>query len=110
MHYLGSCEAFEAEGWAIAKGLNLAWELGCRRVILESDAKVLIDSLLVDSSAEDGDLIIWLIGQLLRRDWKIKLRHIPRERNKMADALAKEGLVSSKFLDVYPEVVRTLYV
>ncbi|KAK4282518.1 hypothetical protein QN277_013882 [Acacia crassicarpa] len=55
VHILGSCSVYEAEEWAILKGLHLTWDLSFRRVVVESDAKE-----LVDSKAEIGrDLIYW---------------------------------------------------
>ena len=52
---LGYCSASSAEEWAVVKGLQLAWNLGCRRLIVESDAKKLIDLLLKDNMASSAN-------------------------------------------------------
>ncbi|KAK4278747.1 hypothetical protein QN277_016549 [Acacia crassicarpa] len=43
---LGNCEAYAAEEWALLLGLRLALEEGYKRVIVESDAKTLMDNVL----------------------------------------------------------------
>ncbi|XP_019156234.1 PREDICTED: uncharacterized protein LOC109152979 [Ipomoea nil] len=40
-----NCSIAEAEAWSIFKGLKLAWKKGCRKVVVESDAKNIIDCL-----------------------------------------------------------------
>ena len=54
---LGCCEAYEAEEWALLKGLELVWQLGFRKVILESDAKEVIDVLLQCRREDSGSLM-----------------------------------------------------
>ncbi|KAK8689240.1 hypothetical protein V6N13_087962 [Hibiscus sabdariffa] len=35
--FIGPCSILEAELWDIHVGLELAWKLGCRKLIVESD-------------------------------------------------------------------------
>ncbi|KAK4278488.1 hypothetical protein QN277_016327 [Acacia crassicarpa] len=107
-HFLGSCSVFQAEEWAILKGLSLAWDLGLRRIILESDAKEVLDMLDDDRMGSRGDLLYWSIKDLMSRGWELKFQFAPRDRNVVADTLAKQGLSSSAFLDTCPDYLRTL--
>ncbi|CAN1149046.1 hypothetical protein LINPERHAP2_LOCUS16805 [Linum perenne] len=52
-------------------GLQLAWELGQRKVVLQVDSRAAI--------------------QLLERDWEVSIRHTYREGNHAADFLAGIG-------------------
>ena len=45
---LDSCNAHMAEEWRIFEGLHVAWEMGLKRVILESDANEVVQ-LILDS-------------------------------------------------------------
>ena len=42
---LGICGPFMAKMWGSFYGLKLAWELGFRSILLESDSKLLVDML-----------------------------------------------------------------
>ncbi|XP_028778230.1 uncharacterized protein LOC114734750 [Neltuma alba] len=53
--------AAEAEEWAILKGLSLAWDFGFKRVILESDAKTLIEQLMRKDESQNGNLVLFRI-------------------------------------------------
>ncbi|KAK4253488.1 hypothetical protein QN277_010152 [Acacia crassicarpa] len=107
-HFLGTCTAFEAEQWAILKGLSLTWDLGLRRVLLELDCKELVDILADASLFAGGSLLFQNIREFMTREWELKISFVPCEHNSLADALAKQGLYASSFLDVCPVSLRTL--
>ncbi|KAF7803683.1 ribonuclease H [Senna tora] len=110
MAMLGQCPIIGAELWAIYHGLNMAWDKGFRKVELESDSRVAINR--VNSvKALDSFLhpVVQSIRELLKRDWEVKIKHIPRQINRCADRLAKQSLGTPLRLtrfDTLPEVVK----
>ncbi|KAK4284117.1 hypothetical protein QN277_000990 [Acacia crassicarpa] len=102
---VGICNANSAEEWAIWEGLNLAWDLGFKKIVLESDAQELVLRLL-DRNFNSGSFLAVQIQDLMLRDWSISPRHIPRECNRIADALAKLGLLKSCVLSDCPLYLR----
>ncbi|KAK4262419.1 hypothetical protein QN277_027981 [Acacia crassicarpa] len=102
---IGVCNSYMAEEWAIYEGLNSAWDLGLRKVVVESDAGDLVTNLLnLDSST--GSLLAIRIKELLAREWTVVLCHVNRECNRIADALAKIGLSKSVILGECPMFLR----
>ncbi|XP_028767839.1 uncharacterized protein LOC114725488 [Neltuma alba] len=101
-HYLATSSAQEAEEWAIYRGLQLAWDCGFKKIIIESDARNIVDLLKNSTINSRGSLLTMQISSLMRLDWSLELKAIPREQNQLADALAKEGLSRSSFFGSYP--------
>ncbi|KAK4283002.1 hypothetical protein QN277_000008 [Acacia crassicarpa] len=62
---LGICDALNSELWAMAEGLSLAWDLGIRKVMLESDAASAVD-LIKRSPSHSGNLLVLKIKDILR--------------------------------------------
>lgn len=66
---LGRCSIFEAELWGIFEGLKLAWVLGFRKIIAESDP---LSVVMMINGAEDGGnnmkCIIQIIQWWIRKD------------------------------------------
>lgn len=58
MANIGSNSNTVAELWAVWQGLELVWNRGYRKVELESDSQVVIESL------------IWRIHELVSRNWE----------------------------------------
>ena len=79
-----------------------------RNVILESDARDIVQQILVNSDSHRGSLLIWRIKELMRMNWNVQINWIPRSSNQVVDSLAKKGILSSNFLDVCPMYLRTL--
>ncbi|KAK4268336.1 hypothetical protein QN277_025008 [Acacia crassicarpa] len=78
---------------AIKKGLELAWNKGCRNVICETDSK---DSLkLIKRASTNVHMFRKVIGEIQKiceRKWeRVELVHVLREGNQCADYLAKFG-------------------
>ncbi|QHO57981.1 Putative ribonuclease H protein [Arachis hypogaea] len=77
----------------VLHGLQTIWELGCRRVILESDSKAVIDSIVRrNGKSSHLNSFIRNIKLWLSKDWQVRIRHVFREGNKATDWLAREGL------------------
>ncbi|KAL4281492.1 hypothetical protein GQ457_03G010450 [Hibiscus cannabinus] len=101
---LGSCSVIMAELWATHDGLLHAWRLGYRKVELESDSRQVVDILKCDSLDLIDSAVVTLVHELLRRQWEVRIRHVRREANSVADKLAKlmRGQPRSETLYVDP--------
>ncbi|WCJ38837.1 Polynucleotidyl transferase ribonuclease H-like superfamily protein [Euphorbia peplus] len=109
--YLGSATAFEAELVGILRGLDLAWHMGFRNIILESDCKNAVDlfrhrdsnSGLARSITNCVDGLVRSIKEYLDKEWNWEIQHQYREGNEAADWLANQGIQLSQYgFWVYP--------
>ncbi|KAF7826743.1 ribonuclease H [Senna tora] len=94
--YLGYASILSAEIWGIYHGLVTAWNLGFRKVELESDSSQ--DIKIIQMLRETGCNLRPLqhkISCLLASDWEVKATHIPRNANGCPDTIAKHSLASS---------------
>ena len=90
---LGRLNSFTAEAWALRDGLLLCCNLKLSAVVVELDAKALVDALsnpsysnsVISPLFDDCKLLASQIPHL-------RLKHIYREANKCADRLANLGL------------------
>ncbi|KAL1372141.1 hypothetical protein AAHE18_01G182200 [Arachis hypogaea] len=88
--------------WLIEKPLR---KMGCRlygirKVIIESDSKSAVETLVHKEKIEEHpEALVRSIGEFIKRDWQIKIKHTYRKGNRAADWLAK------KSLDIYLEFV-----
>ncbi|KAF7822209.1 ribonuclease H [Senna tora] len=107
---IGMSNPVFAELWSIAEGLQLAWESGFRRVILENDYQEAIKCLQINPHVNPwSHPAVNIVKSLLSKDWELKIKHIPRSANKCADLLAKSSLScnsKSVILDCIPDFVR----
>ncbi|CAN0842043.1 Putative ribonuclease H protein At1g65750, partial [Linum grandiflorum] len=88
----GRCSITRAELSAIADGLTLAWNWGARRVAIQTDS--LAASKLLqqrDNPDHQHASLVLQFQQLLRREWEVKLFHVYREGNCLADHLVGRG-------------------
>ncbi|GLT78653.1 hypothetical protein SLA2020_501810 [Shorea laevis] len=86
---LGMGIAIRAELYALWKGLQLAWEKGYKKVIIETDS-LLAKQKLEQHGGVANSLSMLCRGctELLNRNWDCKLRHVFREANSCADVMA----------------------
>ncbi|CAN1256844.1 Putative ribonuclease H protein At1g65750 [Linum perenne] len=68
---LGCCTVTRAELRGAITGLELAWSYGFRNIDLQLDSRV--------------------ATELCNREWRVEIRHVYREANKVADFLANQG-------------------
>ena len=79
-----------AELWALRDGLNLALSEGIRNLIVELDARVVVD--LIKSNADSSKLYSPLLCDcrcLLKEFHRVQVQHVFKEGNCPADALAR---------------------
>ncbi|CAN1844672.1 Putative ribonuclease H protein At1g65750, partial [Linum perenne] len=89
---LGICSIIRAELRGVVSGLQLAWDRGYRKVQLQIDSQCAV--LLLQSDDRTDHLHATTIRharELLRRDWEVRIRHVYRESNHVADHLANRG-------------------
>ncbi|KAF1879364.1 hypothetical protein Lal_00005830 [Lupinus albus] len=88
---------------AMEHGLNLAWDLGFKEIILESDCleavqiipdgvRICLDNILLHVS----NVRTWLT-----RNWMVEVKFVVREANKVADFMVKLGSHSSTILKIW---------
>ncbi|KAK9081324.1 hypothetical protein Syun_031103 [Stephania yunnanensis] len=86
---IGKTSVFGAELWGALQGLQLAWDMGFRQIVLELDNKSVVELLNGEKiPLNQHRHIVSLIRQLLQRRWFIRIVHIHREGNRAADWLA----------------------
>lgn len=93
VHNLGSCAVLKAELWGVLQGLKLAWVLGFRKVLVETDS-LLVKNLIgkkLKLCHPLFSLVVQCQGSICR-DWIVQFRHIYREANHVADFLASFAL------------------
>ncbi|CAN1191383.1 Putative ribonuclease H protein At1g65750 [Linum perenne] len=89
---LGRCSVTRAELTGAVVGLQRAWELGVRKVEVQMDSSCSINMLEGKSNLEHQHAgLVLRFKQLAERSWTIRLTHIYREGNHLADHLANKG-------------------
>ncbi|KAL4378986.1 hypothetical protein GQ457_02G000930 [Hibiscus cannabinus] len=90
---IGICSTFEAELWGLYEGLSAAWMIGVDKLLVEIDCldvvKLFADRRTVDRCVA----LVPYIMELLSRQWQVRLAHVRREGNCVADWLAKHASV-----------------
>lgn len=97
---IGRADSFVAEIWALQDGLQLCHQLNFGVVVIELDAKSLVDVL--NNSSYCNTVISPLLDDcklLIDQFPQVRVKHTFREANKCANRLAKLGLAQS--LDFY---------
>ncbi|XP_021826059.1 uncharacterized protein LOC110766949 [Prunus avium] len=101
---LGIGSVLEAELWGIFWGLSLAWDSGFRTVEVESDSKVAVTLInTLTSSTHPFFSIINCCKLKMGADWNCSVRHIFREQNCVADALAAKSFDFNPGLHIFDE-------
>ncbi|CAN1163374.1 Putative ribonuclease H protein At1g65750 [Linum perenne] len=89
---LGICSITRAELTGAVKGLERAWELGVRELTVQLDSICAV-RLLSDLANTDHQhaCIVERFRALMSRSWRVRVIHIYRECNFLADYLASKG-------------------
>ena len=89
---IGYATSITAKFWALRDGLKLALNEGIQSLIVELDAKVMVD--LINSNAATNKLyapLLYDYRYLLTRFIQVQVAHVYREGNRCADAFARWG-------------------
>ena len=95
-------DGFAAEMWALRDGLQLCQQMNARAVLIELDAKALVD--ILNNSTYSNAVISPLLDDcklLISHFSQVRVKHIYREANKCADKLAKAGLSQALYFIVH---------
>ncbi|CAL1402102.1 unnamed protein product [Linum trigynum] len=91
---IGEAPAALAELWAFFHGLDIAWKSGHRQIEIESDSQLAIQ--LINDRHDPVHPYATLLAAIRRRisrDWLVRIVHVYREGNRVADWLSKHSLV-----------------
>lgn len=108
---LGVCSVLQVELWGILRGIRMAWESRFRNIIIESDSQVAI-ALVEDGcpSLHPYFVLVTQIRSFMSFLGNLKWRHILREANQVAGALAKHGLSLNCNCRFFGDVPSFIYV
>ncbi|CAN1771029.1 Putative ribonuclease H protein At1g65750 [Linum perenne] len=89
---LGGCSITRAEMRAIVEGTTMAWDLGIRKLAIQTDSIAAV-RILQDRSRQDHQHanLARRFQELVGWDWEVSLIHVYREGNCPADYLASLG-------------------
>ena len=89
LHFTASNNAAKYE--ALVNGLQIAIELGVRRLDVRGDSQLVIDQVMKESNCHDPKMEAYykLVRHLEDKFDDLKLNHIVRKYNEAADKLAK---------------------
>ncbi|MBA0555941.1 hypothetical protein Golob_026086, partial [Gossypium lobatum] len=77
------------------------WDKGFQKVEVECDNALLVELLLFDGGASSSLVELWLLHQALRRKWEIRILHIPRTLNGVADHMTKCADTGSSLIRLF---------
>ncbi|CAL5344898.1 unnamed protein product [Camellia sinensis] len=88
---LDNCTSLEAKLWAVYKGLTIILQKGFHKVIIEIDATEVVK--LLEEGLGEHHLLRGLVedAQIIFNGCQCTIKHIYREGNLCADAMAKLG-------------------
>lgn len=98
---LDQMDGLSTEVWSILISLEIAWDKGLIKVIVESDSKVTV-GLVCDGCASEHSLapVVHRIRQKMERNWEVRIAHCCREGNAAANWLATTTLESNMNLQL----------
>ncbi|KAG5018988.1 hypothetical protein JHK87_014843 [Glycine soja] len=86
---IGTTYVLSAELWGIFSTLDISWRVGHRRVLVECDSKVTAKLMSKGClSSHPYSPLIHSIQRFFSRSWVLRVNHVYRKRNAVADSLA----------------------
>lgn len=90
MHKSTMDSADAAESQALIKGLEIVWTKGYKRFHVQTDSEKTVKWVQgMESPPENVKSILEPCKNWMRKDWEVAIGHIYREKNNVADMLAK---------------------
>ncbi|MBA0712875.1 hypothetical protein Golax_011947 [Gossypium laxum] len=80
---------FKIEIKAILESLKIAWDSEFRQVEVECDNVLVVETILAGGAVNSRMSELRIIHQLLGRDWRVRLRHISRDHNRVTDHMTR---------------------
>lgn len=71
------------------EGLRLVWDKGFRKIELECDNSILVRDYPCRGAANCTMMELRLVYDMIIRAWDIRIQHISRDQNTVADCLTK---------------------
>ena len=109
---IGICSATLAELWGVYYGFVIAWENGIRRLEVEVDSATVVGFLKTGiHDAHPLSFLVRLCYGFISRDWLVKISHVYREANCLADGLANYAFSLSfgvHYFELVPEHVASI--
>uniref|UniRef100_A0A1J3JIW1 Putative ribonuclease H protein n=1 Tax=Noccaea caerulescens TaxID=107243 RepID=A0A1J3JIW1_NOCCA len=86
---IGRCTAPLAELWGVYYGLYIAWDKKIPRLEVEVDSELVVGFLTTGiGDAHPLSFLVRLCHGLLAKDWSVRISHVYREANRLANRLA----------------------
>ena len=109
---IGICSAPLAELWGVYYGLCIAWDNGIRRLEVEVDSESVVGFLKTGiHDTHPLSFLVRLCYGFISRDWIVKISHVYREANRLADGLANYAFslpYGLHFFELVPEHVTSM--
>ncbi|KFK31801.1 hypothetical protein AALP_AA6G160600 [Arabis alpina] len=110
---IGICFAPLAELWGVYYGLYIAWERRITRLEIEVDSAIVVEFLKTGiSEYHPLSFLVRLCHGFISRDWIVRIVHVYREANRLADGLANYAFslpLGFLFLESIPDSVRLIF-
>lgn len=89
---IGRCTAPLAELWGVYYGLVIAWERRIPQLELELDLEMVVGFLKRGiNNSHPLSSLVHLCHDFLSKDWSVRITHLFREANRLADGLANHA-------------------
>lgn len=96
---IGTCTIIITELWGILIGLQMAWNRGSQKILLEVDSLTAIKLIDKETTAHNRNgSLVRHIQEWLIKEWEVKMKHIFREANSCADKLT--NIVATYFIGI----------
>ena len=81
-----------AQLWGVYEGIQLAWNLGIKKLLIEVDNKYVVQMMEHEVVRINGhSSLILAIHSLLSKEWQVHIKHVHHEENFTVDCLTGEA-------------------